>query len=328
MTVSVIVPCYNHEKYVTQCLASIDAQDCADLEVIVIDDGSKDATWNRIESFHWSRGRRVRNLRISNGGAHAAINFGLQLATGKFLTVCNSDDYFAPTRLSTLTARLETTGAMLAFSAVRCVNDENKDITEAWPYARDLHHKQNEIREFASVGYATILTNVGISTGNYFFRRELVDEVGYFRPYRYCHDWDFLLRSLLISEPEYVPEPLYFYRLHPGNSFLQLAEAASRECPELMRRYMKAAAQKRPRNKLAPCAVNWPGYFDYFIETHGYRSYMQEWAKVDGPYFAAEPAPIPLAMSSNVPPAPVVKAPTVSASPASTEPARAANGRS
>jgi glycosyltransferase involved in cell wall biosynthesis len=299
MTVSVIVPCFNHEKYVTQCLASIDAQERVELEVLVIDDGSTDGTWERIESFRWSRGRRVRNLRIPNGGAHAALNYGLQLATGEYVTVCNSDDYFAPSRLATLRARLRATGALLAFSAVRCVNERGEDITETWPYAKDLHHKQNEIREFASVGYSLVLTNTGISTGNFFFRRELVEKIGYFRSYRYCHDWDFLLRSLLVSEPEYVPEPLYFYRLHPGNSFLKLAAAAGQECPELMRRYLKAATQGPTPNKLAPCKRNWPGYFEYFIEAHAYQPYMQEWDKVDGPYCEAGPAPTPLAVSSN-----------------------------
>ena len=289
MTVSIIVPCYNHERYVTQCLASIDAQDCAELEVIVIDDGSKDATWQRISEYRWKPGRKVQTLRVPNGGAHAAINRGLDMASGEFLTICNSDDYFAPQRVSRLLASLKDNDSLLAFSAVRCVDNQSRDITEEWPYAQDLHRKQQEIRNYPSVGFSLVLTNVAISTGNMFFRRKLISEIGYFRPYRYCHDWDFMLRTLLVTEPVYVPDPLYFYRLHQGNSFLALQEAAAFECPELMRRFMKATMTQRFSNRLAPSPRNWPGYFEYFVEAHGYQPYQVAWEGIDGVYYAPEP---------------------------------------
>lgn len=291
MTVSIIVPCYNHERYVTQCLASLDAQDHEDLEIIVIDDGSKDATWEHISRYRWRANRRVKTLRVPNGGAHAAINRGMDMATGEFITVCNSDDYFAPQRISRLLRAMQTNDTPLVFSGVRCVDSQGHDITDSWPFAQDLHRKQLEIREHPSVGFAIVLTNVAISTGNMLFRRSLLEQIGYFRPYRYCHDWDFLLRSLLIGEPVYVPEPLYFYRLHPGNSFLALQEAAAHECPELMRRFMKATMTQRFANRLAPSPRNWPGFFEYFIEAHGYQPYQKEWAGIDGVFYAPEPKP-------------------------------------
>src|SRR5688572_15200117 len=68
MSVSVIIPCFNHARYVEQCLTSVDAQD-ADLDVIVIDDGSTDETWERISSFRWRQGRKVRTFRTPNRGA-------------------------------------------------------------------------------------------------------------------------------------------------------------------------------------------------------------------------------------------------------------------
>lgn len=283
MLVSVIVPCFNHGRFVVQCLRSIDAQDHPDLEVIVIDDGSTDDTWEMISSYRWGRARTVRTIRTGNRGAHAALNEGLTLARGDWIALCNSDDCFAPTRLSRLIAAAR--GTRFLFSNVRYIDEAGRDVTERWPYARELKQKQQEIRSFPSVGYSLVLTNTTISTGNFFFHRSLIEEVGYFRPYRYCHDWDFVLRALLFTEPVYLSEALYSYRLHPRNSFRSLQEAAARECPELMRRFLKATVGKRWPNRLAPSPHNWPGFFQVFIDEHRYQPYLTAWEYIDGPFY-------------------------------------------
>src|SRR4029450_13639869 len=102
MKVSVVVPCYNHAPYVGRCLAAIDEQDWADLEGIVVDDGSRDTSWERVSAYRWRPGGAGQTGRTENRGAHAAINRGLELATGEYVALCNSDDYFAPGRIATL----------------------------------------------------------------------------------------------------------------------------------------------------------------------------------------------------------------------------------
>lgn len=289
MKVSVVVPCFNHERYVERCLRSIDAQDHGDLDVIIVDDGSTDGTWNALTSFKWRRGgRRVRLFRTKNRGAHAALNMGLELSEGEFIAPCNSDDFFSERRISTLLRGAQAQKARFLFSQVRFVDDDERDITQSFAFAKDLFQKQNAITRFPSVGYSLVLTNTAISTGNFFFHRSLVREVGFFRPYRYCHDWDYALRALLVTEPAYVAEPLYAYRLHPTNSFKGLQKAAEVECPELMRRFLKAAVQDRPLNKLAPSPSRWPVFFETFIADHHYEPYMVAWEQIDAPYYAPE----------------------------------------
>jgi len=292
--VSVIVPCYNHRRYVARCLAAIDAQDVDDLEVIVIDDGSTDGSWDVIRQARWRPTRTVHALRTANAGAHGALNRGLDLATGEWIAICNSDDEFVPGRLSTLLAAATREGARFAFSAVRYVDDDGTDVSASSAYAADLIRKQDAIRTFPSVGFALVLTNVTISTGNFFVVRSLVDEVGDFRPYRYVHDWDWALRALLVTEPLYVPDVLYRYRLHETNSFTSLGDAAAVECPELMRRFLRAAMTERWPNRLAPSPRNWPVYFDWFLEEHRYQPYCVGWDGLDGPVYRAprEAAPI------------------------------------
>jgi glycosyltransferase involved in cell wall biosynthesis len=210
---------------------------------------------------------------------------GIHLASGDYIALCNSDDAFLPQRLSAMASRLVSSPNRFAFSAVRFVDAAGNDISAVSPFARDLVEKQSAIAGFPSVGFALTLTNVAISTGNFFFAKSLVADIGYFRKYRYCHDWDFALRALLFTEPLYVPEPLYLYRLHGANSFLGLDSAAATECPELMRRYMKAARQGHYPNQLAPCPANWPVFFDVFIAEHGYEPYLTGWESIDGVFY-------------------------------------------
>ena len=94
-TISVIVPVYNVAQYLSQCLDSILSQDYKDLEVILIDDGSTDASGEICDRYGASDSR-VRVIHQKNGGAAAAKNAGLRLATGEYLAFADSDDYLEP----------------------------------------------------------------------------------------------------------------------------------------------------------------------------------------------------------------------------------------
>ena len=94
-TISVIVPVYNVETYLPHCVSSILSQDYEDLEVILIDDGSTDAS-GRICDQYAEKDPRVRVIHQNNGGAAAAKNTGLRLASGDYLTFADSDDYLEP----------------------------------------------------------------------------------------------------------------------------------------------------------------------------------------------------------------------------------------
>ena len=94
-TISVIVPVYNVETYLPHCVSSILSQDYEDLEVILIDDGSTDAS-GRICDQYADKAPRVRVIHQKYGGAAAAKNAGLRLASGDYLTFADSDDYLEP----------------------------------------------------------------------------------------------------------------------------------------------------------------------------------------------------------------------------------------
>ena len=109
-TISVIVPVYNVAGYLPQCVDSILSQDYGDLEIILIDDGSTDTSGELCDRYA-ALDSRVRVIHQKNGGAAAAKNAGLRLATGEYLAFADSDDYLEPGAYGFLMKALLENGA-------------------------------------------------------------------------------------------------------------------------------------------------------------------------------------------------------------------------
>lgn len=109
-TISVIVPVYNVEGYLPQCVDSILSQDYGDLEIILIDDGSTDGSGEICDRYA-ALDSRVRVIHQKNGGAAAAKNAGLRLAAGEYLAFVDSDDYLEPGAYGFLMKTLLEAGA-------------------------------------------------------------------------------------------------------------------------------------------------------------------------------------------------------------------------
>lgn len=109
-TISVIVPVYNVAQYLPQCVSGILSQDYEDLEIILIDDGSTDASGGICDQYA-AKDPRVRVIHQKNGGAAAAKNAGLRAASGDYLTFVDSDDYLEPNAYGFLMKTLLETGA-------------------------------------------------------------------------------------------------------------------------------------------------------------------------------------------------------------------------
>ena len=93
--ISVIMPVYNVAQYLPQSIESVLNQDYRNMELILIDDGSKDASGEICDRYARSDSR-VRVIHQKNGGAAAAKNAGLRAASGEYLSFVDSDDYLQP----------------------------------------------------------------------------------------------------------------------------------------------------------------------------------------------------------------------------------------
>ena len=91
--ISVIIPVYNTEKYVEKCLESLAKQEMQDFEVIIVNDGSTDNSENVIKNYMQSSKLNIKYLEKENGGLASARNYGVEKASGKYISFLDSDDY-------------------------------------------------------------------------------------------------------------------------------------------------------------------------------------------------------------------------------------------
>ncbi|MBP8297655.1 MAG: glycosyltransferase, partial [Burkholderiales bacterium] len=217
--VSVVMPAYNHERYIEAALASVRAQTLGEVELIVVDDGSTDGTLALARAFAAAAPRTTTVIAQANAGAPAAINRGIAAARGEFIAILNSDDAYEPARLERLVRRLDETGALLAFSDVTFIDRDGRPADEQMPYVQGLRRHLARLAAQPYPELDIIVVNGAISSGNFVFRRELIERIGGFRALDAVHDWDFLLAASDAGRIAFVPERLYRYRLHDANTF-------------------------------------------------------------------------------------------------------------
>ena len=217
--VSLVMPLYNHARYLPRTLASIAAQTLQPRELIVVDDGSTDGGTEIVADFARQAPFPVTLICQANAGADAALNRGMAVARGDIVAVINSDDAFHPERLERLVAALAP-GIDLAFSDTSFIGDDDAALDNA--YTRKLRRRIDEGMAAPNLLYPLIEHNIAISTGNLLFRRHLLRRMGGFAPMRVCHDWDFLLAATYVTRLAFVDERLYQYRLHGDNTFAAL----------------------------------------------------------------------------------------------------------
>lgn len=136
--ISVIVPVYQVAAYLPACLDSILSQEHSALEVILIDDGSRDASGEICDEYA-ARDSRIRVIHQKNAGAAAAKNAGLRAATGEYLSFVDSDDYLEPGAYRHMLQLLKTYDAQ----AVQCAfRDVYPNHTEP-----QIHHPERRVLE-------------------------------------------------------------------------------------------------------------------------------------------------------------------------------------
>ncbi len=125
-TISVIIPVYNVERYLAECLDSVCGQSYTDLEIILIDDGSTDSSGQICDAYA-AKDSRIRVIHQPNGGAAAAKNAGLRAATGTYLTFADSDDIVADGAYEKMVNTLENSDADIVQGAFELMfTDGNK----------------------------------------------------------------------------------------------------------------------------------------------------------------------------------------------------------
>lgn len=220
MNISVLIPAYNHGRYLAASIQSVLDQSFRDFELIIMDDGSTDNSRDVIRQFN---DPRIRFFDQTNHGAHVAINRAVALSSGEYLAILNSDDIYHPHRLQKcLTALEQNPQYGTVISLVAGIDSDGHPISRktsvhirAW-----LDWYQEALPLFRENNFfpAVFAKNILITTSNYFLRRSTFEKVGSFRPLRYAHDWDMLIRLSATGGVQLLDQELIYYRIHTANT--------------------------------------------------------------------------------------------------------------
>lgn len=123
--ISIIVPVYNVEKYLKKCVNSIITQTYTNLEIILVDDGSKDSSGEMCDEFSKSDSR-IKVIHRKNGGLSAARNSGIEVYRGKYVTFIDSDDWIEPTYVEYLYYLLKKYNSDVSQCAFRYIDSKKK----------------------------------------------------------------------------------------------------------------------------------------------------------------------------------------------------------
>lgn len=204
--ISVVVPVYNVESYIEECVESLIKQDFDDYEVIFVDDGSKDNSVNKIK-LKIEGYADFRIVTKANGGLSSARNFGLQYAEGEFVTFVDSDDYLDHGFLKKM---------------LSAIGDANicccgyTEVTDAGQFIRAVNNNFDKTSD--SIIYGNVIESINFIPNAWgkIYRREIFSKLHYPEGMLF-EDFAIAYKVFYQEKVKFVDEPLYYYRIRKGS---------------------------------------------------------------------------------------------------------------
>ena len=196
--VSVIIPCYNAEKYLDMCMESILNQTLRDIEIICVDDGSTDKTLNKL-NYYAANNPRMRVFSQRNQFAGAARNLGLSQARGEYVLFLDCDDFFAENLAQDAYAAAVSADADVVLFNARCFDEATGEFQKGWFLNMGL---VPEKRPFSPEECADHLyqSTSPVPWTKMFRRQFLLDTKLQFQTLRHTNDFYFVLSGLAMAK--------------------------------------------------------------------------------------------------------------------------------
>lgn len=234
--VSVIIPAYNHENYVQETIKSIINQTYKNIELIVLDDGSKDNTWEKIQELKEICEKRFIRIHFEtkeNEGSCATLNRLLSIVQGEYVYIIASDDLAKPFAIEKEVEFLQKNdNYALVVGDDEIIDGEGKvcywdkkrnniyDIEKAeYKTFCDFLQKLKKL-DFSSKNFGTYSS---LYIGNYIpngylIRKSIFEKIGYFTPEAPLEDYWLMLQISKYAKMKYIDEILFSYRWHNANT--------------------------------------------------------------------------------------------------------------
>ena len=233
LTFAVVIPLYNHERYIGDAIDSVLQQTRPVNEIIVVDDGSTDRGYELVVA-RLSHDPRARICRQKNAGAHVALNRGISTAHSKYISVLNSDDCLSPDKIARAERLYEEHPTLeLIFGQVRLIDELGRLVSDG-PTVDWLRRAHDYYDRCGNLQLSLLHENFAVTTSNMVFTKETWRVNGGFQPLRYCHDLDFLMaigrsNGLYYDRAEHIS-----YRTHSSNTIKEAIQHVRLEIAAVM----------------------------------------------------------------------------------------------
>jgi glycosyltransferase involved in cell wall biosynthesis len=207
--VSIVAICYNHEKYLMECLQSVVDQTYKNIELIIVDDFSLDKSREKILAFCVKSPTVKYIFNKENRGNCRSLNEALNICTGKYIVDLSTDDVLMPNRIEQQVNKFEES------DQIGVVTSDAKYINEKSKWLGDFYQKPESFR--GGKVYEAILRKTFILPCTMMIRKSVLNELeGYDEALAY-EDFDFLVRSSRICDYAHVPKILTMQRIISGS---------------------------------------------------------------------------------------------------------------
>ncbi|HEX6489384.1 MAG TPA: glycosyltransferase [Candidatus Dormibacteraeota bacterium] len=241
-TVSAVVVCYNHARFLREALRSVDAQSRRPDQVVVIDDASTDGSQGLIREWAAASGLNPTViLHAENRGPCPTFNEALRLVDGDLIAALAADDYWLPDKLRLQADVLDAAPAAVGvvYSDVPIVDELGQTVAESFLNSYDAPSPRP-----AGAVFESLLDHNFVPGPGAMYRRACVDEVGYLDERLQHEDWDFWLRIAAHFEFAYLDADVARYRRVAGSLVGRIAKSAY--VVDYLRTLDKLSAERLP----------------------------------------------------------------------------------
>ena len=212
--ISVIIPVYNVDKYLSQCIESVLRQTFLNLEILLIDDGSTDGSGNICDQYAM-KDNRIQVVHKINGGVSSARNVGLELANGEFIAFIDGDDFVSENYIESLYRNLKENNSDMAFCEYAYY--KNGFVKFAQNISLEKIRVDKQSKEFISF-FKRFISNKNTLMGRCWgglYKKEIISSIRFNSEIKIAEDLLFVLQAILNAEfLSFISEKLYFYRVN------------------------------------------------------------------------------------------------------------------